>query len=88
MNVPFALLLLTLAASAWATSAKAAWPDQVYETPNSAYCGAAPPPGWPLGDYVAQDARLCPENSKRSGNVSRQKRSAKPKSGRAKVKLH
>src|SRR5262245_60367359 len=30
-------------------------------------------PALPLGHYFAQDARLCPENLKRSGNVLQQK---------------
>jgi hypothetical protein len=42
MNKPFVLLLLTVAVSAWATSAKASWIDR-YDTPNSEYCDTAPP---------------------------------------------
>jgi hypothetical protein len=81
MNRPFVLLLLAVPASAWTTSAKASWIDW-YDRPNSGYCETAPP-GLPLGNYFAQDARLCPENLKRSGNVLRQKpkRTSKPKSG-------
>jgi hypothetical protein len=82
MNRPFVLLLLALPAFAWTTSAKASWMDW-YDKPNSGYCETAHP-GLPLGNYFAQDARLCPENLKRSGNVLRQKpkRTSKPKSGR------
>jgi hypothetical protein len=82
MNRPLVLLLLAVPASAWTTSAKACWIDW-YDRPNSGYCATAPP-GLPLGNYFAQDARLCPENLKRSGNVLRQKpkRTSKPKSGR------
>jgi len=65
MNGPFVLLLLALPAFAWTTSAKASWMDW-YDKPNSGYCETAPP-GLPLGNYFAQDARLCPENLKRSG---------------------
>src|SRR4029434_120415 len=71
MNKPLVLLLLAVPASAWTTSAKASWIDW-YDRPNSGYCETAPP-GLPLGNYFAQDARLCPENLKRSGNVLRQK---------------
>jgi hypothetical protein len=70
MNRPLVLLLLAVPASAWTTSAKASWIDW-YDRPNSGYCETAPP-GLPLGNYFAQDARLCPENLKRSGNVLRQ----------------
>ena len=82
MNRPFVLLLLAVPASAWTTSAKASWIDW-YDKPNSGYCETAPP-GLPSGNYFAQDARLCPENLKRSGNVLRQKpkRTSKSKSGR------
>ena len=82
MNKPLVLLLLAVPASTWTTSAKASWIDW-YDRPNSGYCETAPP-GLPLGNYFAQDARLCPENLKRSGNVLRQKpkRTSKPKSGR------
>ena len=83
MSKSFALLLLALPTSAWATSAKATWFD-AYDTPDSGYCETAPP-GLPLGHYFAQDVRLCPGGLKRSGNVQRQKpkRSFKPKSGSA-----
>jgi len=79
----FVLLLLAVPVSAWATSAKASWIDW-YDKPNSGYCETAPP-GLPVGHYVAQDARLCPENLKRSGNELRQKpkRTSKSKSERA-----
>src|SRR5262245_18910638 len=75
------LLLLAVPASAWTTPAKASWIDW-YDRPNSGYCETAPP-GLPLGHYFAQDARHCPENLKRSGNVLRQKpkRTSKPKRG-------
>jgi hypothetical protein len=79
MNKPFTWVLLALTASVWTTSAKASWIDAL-DVPNSGYCGTAPP-GLPVGHYFVQDARLCPENKKRGGNVPKQKpkRTFKPK---------
>jgi len=67
-------LLLVVAASAWAISAKASWIDR-YDAPNSGYCETTPP-GGPIGLY------LCPENSKRNVLQQKQKRSSRLKSGR------
>ena len=59
----FALILFGLFGLTWVMSADASWQSTYLMGQNQGYC-ATPPRGMPLGDYMANDVRFCPENRK------------------------